>query len=84
MYVVDFLMVFVIYQNIKLPFVGFCERGELKKNLQVGSIYLRAKEKRVDLRPTESPWIWLLTEGHHCADSSGMQQQERCAASLGA
>ena len=34
-----------------LPFVWFWKRGELKKNLQVGSIYLRAKKKRVNPRP---------------------------------
>ena len=45
----------------KLPIVGFLKRGELKKNLQVGSIYLRAKEKRVTSRPVFlsffSPWL---------------------------
>ena len=34
-----------------LPFVWFLKRGELKKNLQVGSIYLRAKKKRVTSSP---------------------------------
>lgn len=44
-----------------LPFVWFLKGGELKKNLQVGSIYLRAKEKRVTSRPVFfsffSPWL---------------------------
>lgn len=33
-----------------LPFVAFLERGELKKNFGVGSIYLRAKQKQVRAR----------------------------------
>jgi len=44
-----FFVVFFLFRM--LPFVGFLEGGELKKNLQVGSIYLRAKKKRVNLRP---------------------------------
>ena len=44
-----FCVVFFLYR--KLPFVGFFKGGELKKNLQVGSIYLRAKKKRVNPRP---------------------------------
>ncbi len=48
----DFLVGFPLPN---LPFVAFLERGELKKNFGVGSIYLRAKEKRVTSRPVFSP-----------------------------
>ena len=57
----------------KLPFVGFLERGELKKNFGVGSVYLRAKKKRVALRPTGWSFSDVLSEGQHSTDSSGIQ-----------
>ncbi len=43
----DFLVGFPLPN---LPFVAFLERGELKKNFGVGSIYLRAKQKQVRAR----------------------------------